>query len=339
MNKEISRREFLGAVGSGAILGAAGVTGYELSKLVEEKKEYGRTHEYDHVFKTDFEKNNPELTFESACDIAERFDKLYDSLPPYDYHPTLEDVDNWVLEIYPMFAYNGIAPRTDPPKRIGTLAYTSPRQHNHVLGQSDCTNIVALNYRLFNPVSSWYDSPAFLSVLTHELAHTLQGDLCAGGSIVENSAQIAMLETLASLANRKNDLVLHSLINEIGDIFYGAAYSIALRTDRMTEFDQLGRKLNSRVSERSSSAAARRRWDKDQLELKRILKTYQETPAEMIIQARFNDGKIEGLAFPPIYPPGYYGQTSFEQLPIYLDDLLYFVSNSEAIVEEYIKSE
>src|SRR3990167_8823830 len=217
--EHVTRRQFLGAVTSGIVLATAGSIAREASKEYEKSKEYDRTHDFDRIFKTYFEKDNPALTFDSACDISLRFDKLFDSFPPYDYHPTVEDIQNWVVEIYPMFAYNGIAPRIEPPENVGVAIYRDPRRHNHILGQSNCTDSALLNYRMFNPVSAWYDNPSFLPTLTHELAHTLQGDLCDNGSIIENSAQIATLEVLASLANRKNDLVLLPLIDELSSVF------------------------------------------------------------------------------------------------------------------------
>mgnify|MGYP001591585943 CR=1 FL=1 len=71
----LTRRQFLGAITSGVVLAAAGNVGNRLSTEVENKKEYNRIHDFDHIFKTDFEITNPELTFESACDITPKREK------------------------------------------------------------------------------------------------------------------------------------------------------------------------------------------------------------------------------------------------------------------------
>ena len=321
-----TRRQFLELAGIGAGALAAGAI-------------LGRK-DIDPTFKIDFDQYDEFLSFNECTQLAERMDKLYDKLPEHKASTTKEDLIEWAVEMIPMFEYEGIVSQAKWPAKdgVGFILFRDGDSHNHVAGRSDCANYAGLNLRFANEHSAWYEDEDAPFTLLHELAHIQQGQyVCATANrdLVENSAQIAALEVASALVNQGNKEMLTPLVSELRGMAISAAYASAMRTGQTTQFIDFRSKLSPGAFADARFAKSQRRWSSNPIELMTILDRYNFTPLTMITNAiRNNGGEIEGLAFPPVYAEkGNYFNLEAGR-PIKLNDLSYFLSHAEELVEE-----
>ncbi len=233
------------------------------------------------------------LTYEQAADNARRFDAILDTLPDEAFAriTTDDELDAWTAEIVPFFGYEAI---TGPDADATGYRYPTSlefdffdergsRGQHHILGMANCmSGELWINARFANPASTWYESRTVLAVLVHELAH-IQG-IC-WSSISEQSAQLATLEVLAAMSVKGSHPAFASLIDELRDMSLAAAYGIALRDDRMAEYEALSRELSNDAFSIANTDKAMRYWAEDTAELERILRLYSVEPMQSVTAA------------------------------------------------------
>lgn len=291
----------------------------------------------DPVFKIDLDPYYEFVSFNEARDLAIRFDKMYDRLPEQPAPATQAEVVAWALEMIPMFEANGIVTKANWPDadKIGFALFPDGASFTGVAGRSDCENMAVLNLRFANPNSSWFQDSDWPLTLAHELAHVQQGDACNTYPVdlVENTAQIASWELIASLVNGGNTKLLQPLIGELRQVAVAAAHGIAMERGSMENFMELRNKLSPGALSAARFQAYLRRWAKDPQKFGVMLNRYFTEPLNMTIRAIcLNDSKIKGLALPPVYQRGWPFQPSPRILK--LDDLTYFLTHAEEMVRE-----
>lgn len=233
------------------------------------------------------------LTFDEAAANARRFDAILATLPDEAFAviTTEDDLDAWTAEIVPFFGYEAI---TGPDE--GGYGYTYPtsaefdyftergsRGEHHILGMANCiSGELWINGRFGNPVSAWYESRTVLAVLVHELAH-IQGICWSPTS--EQSAQLVTLEVLAAMAVKGNEAAFAALMDELRDMSLAAAQALALRDDRMDDYQALAGELIDDAFGLASLDKAMRYWSADTSELERILRLYSYEPIQSVTTA------------------------------------------------------
>lgn len=317
--KRLSRRDFLRIAG----LTAAGTV-------------LGGVSEVDPYFGIVLDKEAG-LGYRESLDLAFRLDRVYDLLPEWKPETTRKDFENWVRELAPMFEYNGIVDHAIIPSAMEFTDFTDGQKHNHVLGQSNCADLIRINARVTNPHSSWYQSEDFPFTVAHELAHVQQQESCVSSSSekIESSAQVAALEVMCSLANGGNTEAIRAVIGELRDMAMTTAYGWAIERNDLPRFIALRNRMSPGALSEARFYRAMRRWEKRPMELKSLIAKYYRYPLEIILEASKNEGQTY-LAFPPILFTNYGGSYVFnpEPQPIVLDDTLYFLKNMERMARE-----
>ncbi len=290
------------------------------------------------------QQRNPEspYTFDEMLALSRRFYRIIDRHPPFHPGTTAQDLAYWVAEIPQYFVYNRVSQQAHTPTIAAFATETKAMEFIHRLGKSDCKQRVIANDRYTNPHSALFSSPSFPAAVTHELAHLLQGEEICGlysrvpKTLVENSAQIAALEIMASMACQGNTVMGMGLVHEIKDMATDSALYFVLEDPTRMEAYRRHIQRYASGAEISKREASFRYWVDDIGKRKNMLKMYAHQPLEMMRYAHaVQENAITGLAFPPVYPETYSSSSSFpsqEQLPIVLDDFWYFFNHAEEIV-------
>lgn len=233
---------------------------------------------------------NTVMAYEQLADWAQRFDDLYDAIPRamYPKMTTDAEIQQWVQEIVPFFSYERV---TDPkqetgepfgaryPTSIEYTYYTTGRDHNHLLGTTNClSGEITMNARMTNSTSPFFERDDTLVVLVHELAHA-QG-ICWGDDRLDSevSAHLVTLEVMAAMLNRGNTFVLGPLVAELRDMSLAAAQYAATRDGKLDQYFAFEAELLDDEFERAFEDKARRFWESDPAQLTRILEAYNYGP-------------------------------------------------------------
>lgn len=281
-------------------------------------------HQFDPVFKiyVDFD---DDLDFNEARALALRMDALANQIEDSGWEPAISEelMNQWALELLPMYSYEGATNRTNIPEVLLPLPWIEGENHNHIGGKSDCITMAVINYRYFNPVSHWYSDERWPIVLAHELAHVQQRSaVCENYSSeqIENTAQMVAWEVMAALANGGNRDAAYALVFELRNVALGSAHA----QGNADEYNEL---LN-KVFDKDPNSIARheksiRFWSGHPEKLNEILHKYSRQPLDILFTYR-NTGVVHQLALP----------TQHKTLPI--DDLLYFIANAEILIEGFL---
>lgn len=328
-DKNVSRRDFIKA--GLATLGGLFIVG---NAVANEARHYLSR---DPVFKIEFDNNDEGMSFDEAAALAIRFDKAFDRLPVPEFANTPEELTEFALELLPQFEHEGIVSQSHYPEVVEFTYYTDGNLANQVLGQSNCSTYAKVNGRITFETSTWGDTEALFTI-AHELTHVQQSStICYTNerSLVENSAQIGAMEVVCGLANQGNPMYLWAAIDELRGMTLSAALGLALKENRMGEFEELRQQLSPGAFSEARFQKSQRRWTEDPVRLAEILEWYNVTPINMIIKAiRENNNQITGLAFPEIdtsRETGVYG--SSEPLTLALDDTAWVIEHLEELVD------
>jgi hypothetical protein len=310
----MNRREFLRNAG----LASLGIT---LGGALAADKIRGR----DGVFGVEMDDNNFELSYEEASALAVRFDRLRDAIPEEPFPASREDLAGLMLEVIPNFEYEGVTDVARFPRNFAFYPLADGGSHNHVAGKSNCADFV-VNYRFANPISSWHESEDWIPTAIHELAHVQQGALCymEPRSNIEQSAQIATLEVMAGMVNYGNEKLVRPLISELRGMAVSTAFSLALKGDRMNDFEDLRGKLSKNAISKAKYERTKRVWAEHPEELQFVLENYSEIPLNRMVYAiRENGNTVTDLALP--------------NRELVIDDLAYFIGNAQPMVGQITK--
>lgn len=329
MSEKLSRREFLRTAAQGAGVGfVASFLSPRLRDFLEEKQSW----EWDETFKIYFKEKK--LNYDSASQLARRFDNLWEATTPELLPAIKKDVLLWIDEMAPFFESNGIFKKVRLPDTVISKKFLDGDDHTGLLGSSDCESYIKFNYRFFNPYSAWEGNPILAAVVTHEFDHIQQGDACNaswyGDDSIERHAQASTYEVLASMANGGNEVARTSLIYMLRREFFRASWGLAEREGRMDEFWSLCESIHN-PKEKAIIEQDRRDYEAGQASPQMIFDTYSITPLREIMKAYF-----EGKDYPQInvlnveensssFQPG--RTFVFHSFP--LDDLFYFLKNAE----------
>lgn len=238
MSKELTRRAFL--IGGGLAAG-----GLLLSQLSSQ----GQERYYDPILKIDSDRDPTKLNYEELKQFGRRMDRMYDRLPENKTPFTKLDMQEWAIETLPLFEYNGFVEQTRIPD-VDFAAWLDGNSHMHIAGRSDCNRFAVISLRYANPHSAWSGSDSPVSTLVHELAHVQQDGACAvnPSEDTESTAQVMMMEVLASLANRRNEQVVRPLVGELRSMAYGAAWGKSIEEGRESDFAAIAKLHKSMAS-------------------------------------------------------------------------------------------
>lgn len=284
-----------------------------------------------------FIKEDSVFSFDEFADLAIRFDRVYDKLPRVSLDMTPGGLIKYAQEIAPQFAYEAISPPVDVPDELIFVHYENSTRANHVLGRSDCKESVEINQRSASAISSWYQRDDFLFTLTHELAHTAQGEqLCeeSDQELLEASADIAAMEVVSGLALQGNPAFFRAVVGEIRHMATSSALAIAMKDKDMEKFNSFRRKLSQNPVNIARFEKGLRFWEDDRSTFNSILEAYSLKPLTMVLNAIKNNNDIVEIAMRPIYfrqgqwnayyhyPDGY---------PVKLDDTHYLIEHMEEL--------
>ena len=232
-----------------------------------------------------------------------------------------------------MFGFNGLKVNLRRDVSVVASEFKDPVNYNAVYGYTYCRGEVTLNERMFNPESAWNGKVENLQVLAHELAHEVQGTMCQDiryTERLEESAQIASWEVLASMANEGSRPALHALVVSLEKNAYRASLYRAMRDRQLPYFLKRFRKI---VGEENFSAWERMRRANmsDVGGLHDILRRYSYDPLKTIIESRKTGWEVIGLSLPIVEHAG--GRVIVGRIAFKLDDLKYFLEHAEGLVE------
>lgn len=263
---------------------------------------------------------------------ALRLDALADALPPEPMLETLQDMNEWAIEILPYMAYEGLTDTANVPADIG-LFFNMNSSAFHLAGQALCRTVdegavlgpIILNGRYVNPKSAWYGKEQSLGVLVHELVHMQGGPFCSGKSEdLEANTQIAAMEVMAAMVNHGNRAVLRPLLLTLRDMVLSA-----LEYDLSPEdYIAFYRTVEPDPFQVAKAEKALRHWLPDNAyELHDILWKYNVVPVNAIIEG-LGDGTVERIGLL---------EWDFENskavvAPLKVDDLQYLFGH----VDEYV---
>lgn len=261
------------------------------------------------------------LTMESALAMCDKFTKLYDEVPENLRIgiTSQQELQEWVEEIVPYFAYDQIDDPNSKPGEMGGLQYPisvtfqefddpSGYDQNHSLGSTNSIDhSITLNARLINPVSSWYGASVSISKLAHELVHA-QGvnNFNKGNNRLDEevSAQIISLEVMATMVETGtrmkggNKRVVASILGELSTMSIDAAYYLALQEKRMDEYTRKRNKIFSPFIQARLDKSQRYRDQDDTQKGMKIIELYSYIPLLEIIKAFGSGDRIDGIELP-----------------------------------------
>lgn len=261
----------------------------------------------------------PRDDFSEAEKLAIRIDAVLDGLeePKIGYNDLTM---LWPREVAPYFDYEGLSPDVSIPK-VQFFAPQDGLEHNHLGGYTYCADVVWLNQRVINPVSSRFGQPNALATLVHEMIHTLEGDFCTYDSAkTESLTETATTEVLAALANHGNSVAFYAALDNLRDLLVSTAWYEALKSGNMGHFKEFMGIINDDV-EQARLDKAQRFWATQPDFLKEILYKYSVKVWENV-----QKGEIE------VAIPGFRGGES-KQL-IVLDDVKYLLENFEDMADD-----
>lgn len=244
-----------------------------------------------------------QYSYEQLIPWVTLFDSWYDQIPESDYPQitSIEDVNNWMNDLVPLFGYEGITSVNLSnghenyvyPLSITAEYYDSSQDHIHVLGRTNCfTTEITLNARYFNPASSLYNSPDLLATLTHELAHA-QGICYADTPLNEEvSAQLVMLEVLSADANKGNVQAFATVVYELRGMMIAALKSRAIVEGRLDQFWTFMDGIETDPFQLARMQKSERYWQADPAKLAQILNDYNYIPMTALL-----DGVIKGYCW------------------------------------------
>lgn len=271
---------------------------------------------------------------ESREKWATRLDWLADQLPAKPMLTSIEEMNEWAIEILPYMAYEGIhEPEANIPYDLG-LFFAMSASAFHLAGQAMCRTLdegevlgpIILNGRYINPVSTWYGRETSLAVLTHELVHMQGGTFCSGKSEdLEANTQIAAMEVMAAMVNHGNKAVLRPLLLELKDMVLA---SLQYDLDRAA-YMSFRVTLDSDPFTIAAAEKSYRHWGTASTELKDILYKYNVVPVNAIIEG-LGDGTVERVQS----VQWNLADDTVEVLPLQVDDLQYLFAH----VDDYVRS-
>ncbi len=327
MSKEISRRHFLQLMAEGMGLLA-------LCQLFP-----GSQNLLNPILKIELDKHQETLSFAEATALAKRFRNLYLQLKTAGFEQSSLDqatINNWIDELAPQFAHEGAVNQAVIPKKISFEKFSDGEEHNHLAGyESSTSQSIYLNYRMINPQSTWYKKNSNLRTLIHELTHLIlfQDSIYSGADNpkLEQTAVIVTWEIMASMIN--NQAMIGPLVEHLFWTSFDTALSIALKEDRMPEFDQFRQTLHEDAFEKAAHEKCMRDWANKKYKLMGILRDYSEKPLTIVIKAMTSqNSQIYGLALQAEDP----SLSDFRQKPFQIDDLAYFFAHAEELVAAVI---
>lgn len=328
--KPLNRREFLELMIKGS---------WSLAVMLTIAKIPGSQSSIDEIFKIELDDQFERLSFEEATALTKRFRVMFLKLKEagFDYAElSPADIENWVTELAPQFVQEGAISQTLLPDDISFKKFNNAQEHNHIGAYASCLgNSIDLNYRMVNPHSSWYNKGRNIKILIHELTHLLlfQYPYCfwTNNDTMEKTANIVAWEVMASLSNSGNSETIFPLIHNLFWTSFDAAMCIAIREDRLDEFNIFRKTLNESAVEKAQQEKVIR--DYDPYDLITTTNTYSVQPLITIIKAiKLRNNRISGLALPSENPdnPGF-KKDDFE-----IDDLAYFLAHAEELVDEAV---
>jgi hypothetical protein len=321
----ITRRDFLKLVGVGA------------AALILP----GSNSNIDSLLKIDFD-NDGNLSFEEACGLAVRFDRVFQKLhkPKLDVTPL--GLRKYAKEIAPQFEYEGMGPGIEVPDQLYFAHYSGGIKANHVLGSSNCMDKIEMNGRIASDISAWYGRDEFLFTLTHELAHMAQGlDICLIGprEFVETSADIAAMEVVSGLALSGNEDFFYSAVCELRSMARGASMAIALKNNDKKAFLSVVDRFGKDALSKAKFHKAMRFWDTEIAAYRTVLESYSLGPLKTIVEAIKNNSDVVDIAMKPVNFKGMGGVLHYHDggFPMKIDDTHYLIENMEPIAQAFLK--
>lgn len=328
--KMMTRREFLELMIKG---------GWGLAITAILSKIPGSQSSIDEIFKIDLDTQLERLSFDEATALTKRFRKIFLKLKKAGFDNvelSLTDIENWVAELAPQFVQEGAISQILIPDNISFEKFDTAQEHAHIGAYASCLgNSIDLNYRMINPHSSWYNKGRNIKILIHELTHLLlfQYPYCfwTDNDTMEKTANIVAWEIMASLSNSGNLETIFPLIHALFWTCYDAAMCLAIRENRLDEFNRFRNTLDESAIEKAIQEKVIR--DYDPYDLIATTNTHSLQPLITIIKAiKLRNNQIHGLALPSEDPdhPG------FKKGDFEIDDLAYFIAHAEELVDEAI---
>lgn len=337
MARRLTRREFL-RISSVSVLGAL---------FTEIFRRDSPRIRYDPVTRVEFDLDFQKLTFDEAAQLTLRLGETSRLLNLANWRPVLTpgSLLSWAKEVGYIMAAEGITDKTPIPPDIEYFVPDNSNEANHILGYTDCESFLKINERLSQEMATWYNSPDWPGTVTHELVHyeVQKYDLCRQTVSVEleATANIVMLELLASLANWGNGFAMRSFVWEFTDICLGAAHALAINENRDHDYDRLRTQIHPGILSQSRYEKLNQDFSGRQFELASILESYSLHPLEIIIKNHLTNGdKISGLILPPVQVylgAGYYtgGPATLENRDLYLDDWAWIMDHLEPMAQAF----
>ena len=298
---------------------------------------------YDDTLGIEIE-NRKEVTFNELAALSIRLGRVYNALDLLDWRidPSPEFITGLAEEAADQILVEGISDELVIPAELNFFHPENAYEINHVFGRTSCIRDIHLNSRFRNPASSLYQDPRIIGTVVHEEIHLVQAGICYGASseIVEATAQLGMLEVLASMAvrGRGNKIAFNAFVMEAYPIADGALMAIALQQNRVAEYE----KIRSLTETTAIDWAREERFWRDfagrDAQLAQLLTKYELLPMQLLFQAHLNNyDLVEGLALAPSLAEDLsHAPDPYRPRPLAIDDWAYVMKNLEKLAAYYI---
>lgn len=282
---------------------------------------------YDRATGIELDADDENLSYEEVMRLCLKLARAAHILKLSSWRPALTDETllAWSKEVSWQMYAEGLVDEPPVPRELSYFdPNRSPDQVNHVLAYSDCETYIKLSERFRNPTADWYNSPDWPAGVAHELIHlgAQQTELCldAPDELLEATANIGAIVTLAAMANRGNGLAMRALVWEFLDQCLGAAFVRAYESDRLAEYNQLRRLVYPGILSEARFEKINREYEGRTLDRLEILRKYYLLPVEIIMRSHLtNNDTLTGLILKPraLYTASYNGNPI-----IYIDRVL-----------------
>lgn len=345
----MTRREFLVAALGIGVAGAAGSLEVGITAGLAARRVRRYVDRYNPYWKVEGDNHPETIGFDEAAQLALRFDRAFDRLPPYKPLVSDEAMVLWAWELLAMYPIEGVSDEVIIPDEIGLRLFYYKEyyeKHEGALGVSDCKSYAFLNLRQGNPYSGLYRNSSFDFTVAHEFAHIFQTEEFCGTrndpiteeerDLVETTAQIVALEVMSALANGGNIYALYAVAYEMRGIAVSIARATAIREGRQADFKRLRSRLTPGAIAQAKFERNQRNMSEE--DLLTLIDRYDLAVLETIMAAQQGDGIVRGLALPPIRKEK---NDLGEVVPVapprvrdfLIDDTIYLLGNLEAMVE------
>lgn len=277
------------------------------------------------------------FSYDEAAALYIALDHLFDLMPANSALPTDVGLEQIIQEAMPYFVFNDFVESATYPVEAEIddfkgLMYLS------ILGASDCEEKVKISSRMENSLSPWAEGEHLFGTTVHELAHIQQGGLCINPTEenLESSAQVMMLEILASMANRGNIFALRAFVFELKSMTGRVAMVRAYHEQREIELYNLAAKVDPGAIGQAKMAANMRYYEENTQRIETSVMKYSQMPLETVFKSYLSGNVIEDLAIPKVSVKvgSNNWQYEYRTPTVWLDDLFYLLEHLEGMVQD-----